>query len=186
MAEEAALDPAVEQEDHERPEPIKAEGETPLDRLRRRRREMENERPPLKLEIPGYEGLLRAVYRALQWDELKAIGTKFAGSHAHRLELLVHSETLVQACQGFELRDGDRWVALETTAPDLEGGPVNYADKRLAVAVGVEDKIGKGKPRDILRAVFKDDVLVSDHHDDYTNWRRKAIRGGDEDFTPGS
>src|SRR4051812_42606756 len=72
-----------------------------LDRLKEKRRKVNEKREPLKLQIPEYGDELVAAYRVLEFEELKKLndkGREMAAANDPRAELKITCDTIAAAC----------------------------------------------------------------------------------------
>lgn len=126
--------------------------ETPLDRLRARRRAL-GEKKTIDLEVPGYDGELVVRFRWVAYEELAKAGRRLqAMKDTAARDVFAACDTLALACEDVLMNvDGE----LKTVAED--GEPVRFGDDRLGVALGFEPS---PKVRQNVRAVFENDYAV--------------------------
>lgn len=123
-----------------------------LTQLRELRTELQQERH-IDLDVPGYKGVLRARYRPLSYERLRAIterSQKTTGTAAGK-ELALAADALVEACEAMLVRQDDgSYEPLED-----DGIPVRY-DHRLASALNISNPEGDGQtePRMVLYETF--------------------------------
>jgi hypothetical protein len=130
------------------------------------------------LEVPGFEGILAATYRALSWKEMRSIGLRHERLSDEALqELYVAADTLILACED----------VLEV----LDGGERRSLGKRwgtaLAQHLGVELP-ENANPRTALFALFSRDTDVMTHYSSLVLWQERVTEKVDEtvveDFAP--
>src|SRR5438093_471439 len=111
-----------------------------LAQLRELRTQLQQERH-IDVDVPGYQGVLRARYRPLSYERLRAIAErtrKAPGTEAGR-ELALAAESLIAACEVMLVRQNDG-----SYEPLEHGGtPVRY-DEHLAEALAVTNPEGDG------------------------------------------
>jgi hypothetical protein len=122
-------------------------------------------------DIQGYDGMLVARYRILTFDEARAIGDKNRrGQNNPRFLLYAMVDTLTEACEELLYRDAEgKLIPLDQTKP------VRY-DRRLSEELG----LGGENSRQILLALFSNDVAVMAHHEEVQEWMKSGRREDDE------
>lgn len=132
-----------------------------------------DQREPLELAIPRFEGDLVALYEPIEWKIVNQIIHRIEKSKDEMAELYAAADLLARACADFKVRVDDNLVSISEVADDLEDGtPVRY-DQNLAKALGIEDQIpSQHKGRQTVLAVFKNDFAVVSHQNQVVEWLR--------------
>lgn len=155
--------------------------DTFLEQLREKRRRIATA-TDLKLEIPGFDGLLWAQYRRLEWDELKRIADKASKSKSPRKELLAHCDTLIAACEGILIQKDGKLEALNNAYPEFGDEPVVF-DERLGAALGFEiDKTSPARSA-VLKAFGGNGVAVTAQQVELVQWIESSRSDDDQDFS---
>lgn len=156
------------------------EGRVLLEEVRKRRRELESEREPMELDIPGYEGLVVAKYQPVPFEELKKIADKVEKLQRKknpRAELFGMMDTLIWANVSLHIRD--RNGALQNLDPD-DPSVVTYGSlERLQPLLELPFE-----PKSARQAVFllfvKNELAIAQHHNEYTTWLGDASKDDQE------
>lgn len=152
---------------------------SPIEYLRRRRKEIGEDRT-LDLDIPGYEGILVCRYQRLDWDELKKITDKASKSKNPRRELIAHCDVLIKACQQFMIRKDGQLEPINNAYPEVGEEPVRY-DQRLAAIFDISLSAGQGA-RTVVLALFNNDVAVTAHQGELVEWLSTSNAEDDAGF----
>lgn len=135
---------------------------TEFSRLRELRQKLTETRE-LELEIPGYQGELVAVYRVLDWEEVRKImrrvESKKGRSENDRRELYAQIDTLIAACNEIKYRASNGQLASFATHPRW--------DQALAEILDIRDAT---TARAIVMATFNNDMAIMAHHGELYNW----------------
>ncbi len=161
------------------PEPRTSGGASALSELRKKREAIGQERR-LKLEIPGYDGELVAVYKPIEWDRLKKVADKAEKSGAHRKELNAQADTIALACVTILGRkEGtDEMVPMHELYPAEFGDSPAVYDSRLAKALGFEADTA----RQCVLRLFNNDLAVTAHQNELGEWMQSSRIEDDESF----
>lgn len=147
-----------------------------LSTLKAKREAIARERH-VDLDIPGYGGLLVVRCHPVGWEKLKEIGTAAEKDRHPKKELFAQANTLIAATDQLFIRDGGK-----LKSPDPDGSVVRW-DPKLAELL---DLGTMNRARDILLAVFNNDVAVSLLHADFSEWNAVVNPEVDEDFSGNS
>ena len=147
--------------------------------LREKYKNLQNQEGHYDCEIPGYNGILVARYKTVEWSLLKKLAKKVEKSRDDRKELYAHADTLVRACDEIYGKDKDgKLIPLYKVFPGLEEGvPVKY-DHQLVQAFGLTAK----SARDTLLQLFNNDIAVTAHHNEVAEWMQDTSPEESEDF----
>ena len=164
-----------------------ANGNSPLSRLRARRRELadanESGSRVVEFPIPGYSNELWVQFRYTPdlWDRIKKIGERAVKSRHPRKELNAQADTLITCCSNVLVSEdgGQNFEPL-----DPSGEEVGF-DLRLAALLGIENPHPE-RPltaREIVFHVFENDLAVSAMSNRVSEWTGEADAELDEDFS---
>lgn len=148
-----------------------------MERLRSRREAIGDPRRRKDIDLPGYNGLLFARYQVIPggWDRVKQIQEAAERSTNPRALLYSHCTVIAACCVGLYTREDGR------EAP-LGGGPepLTFADTQ-EVAAYFDFPMPK-KTRGVVLGVFNNDIAVSAHQDELSEWIKNASSEDDEEF----
>jgi hypothetical protein len=141
-------------------------GQSGIDALKKRREGNLKNRTE-EFDVPGYDGMLVAKYRILTFDEARAIGDRNKrGQSSPRFVLNAMVDTLVEACEELMYRRPDgKLVPLDAEKP------VRY-DNRLSEWLD----LGADNARQIVFALFSNDVAIMGHHEKVSEWMQTGRR----------
>jgi hypothetical protein len=154
------------------------EPNSPLARLREIREEFQADND-VELELPGYRGELLGVYKPLPWEMIRQIALRAERNRrAPDIEVTVAADGLLNACVGFVYRDQDG-----TKKPLTYGGQeITGYNTLLRDALTLTDKHGI-KPetaREIVRAMFPDDMALVSHYGALMDWQAERDESDEE------
>lgn len=158
--------------------------------LRDQRQKLGKNRKPLVLEIPGYDGMLAARYKMVDWETAKNIGEKTLKSKHPRKELLAQCSLILFACDEILMKDVDgdgklkpfRDLTLpEAVTPEIGEEGVDWNSDVLDLVFGLDPKPNTSRER-VLR-IFNNDLAVAAHHQELTEWLQGDTVEDDEAFT---
>lgn len=177
-----------EQDDAPRASVPAGEADSVMNRLRKRRAELRADHH-LDAAIPGYDGELVARYRPLEWATFRAMAKKVELSKSDRAELLAHADTLIKACDSIWIKDpddprSDPKTGLRPVDEDPESPPVKY-DDRLADYLGfaINNEAKTGPARQVLFGTFNNDLAVTAHYNEVTDWMNDVTQTVDNEFS---
>jgi hypothetical protein len=159
-------------------EQLAAEAGSPLDRIKAIREEFQAEHE-VALELPGYRGELLGRYKPLPWEMIKAIAHRVERMRrAPDIEVTVAADGLLNACIGFYYRDtnGNR------SPLTLNGVEITGYNTSLRDALALTDKNGI-KPetaREIVKAMFPDDMALVSHYGALMDWQAERDESDEE------
>jgi hypothetical protein len=152
-----------------------------LDRLKKKREQVNQEREPLKLQIPEYGDELVAAYRVLNFEELNKLlerGEAMTAQGDPRAKFKVSCDTIAAACVGFyTLDENGEEIPLNEIDESLGEEPITYKDK-LAEALGVETR----KVRELIEEIFPTDLSIMAHLGEISRWMESNRESDDADF----
>lgn len=126
----------------------------------------------IDLDVPGWEGVLRARYRPVDWREMRRIGARVNRDRSNvddfTRELYVAADTIVAACEEVLKPNGAGWK-----------GTGQRWSAELAHALGIEDP---QTPRQAIFALFGSDRLVARHFAELNAWMEGENREVDHEL----
>lgn len=144
-----------------------------LGKLRQRREQLSQDREPLELPIPGYNGDLVAKYRVLPWQEIRLAAEKADRDKSPLSELMAACDMLIKSCVGMYVQGNDGLEPIDADA----AAPVGY-DARLAGLLGYEAETA----REVIRRLFNNDLALAAHHADVAEWWQSTGQEDEERF----
>jgi hypothetical protein len=153
-----------------RPEPTQAG--SLADRARQRRESIRKQNTE-RFTVPGYDGIIEAEYRLLDW---KRIG-KVQAAHD---QLRRRDEDLAVLYSAADLLIAANVDIVDLTGPDPKSLGLTWGPA-LARELGVEDLPDNCTPRQALLAILVVDSRVIDHFRDYERWQQGHAPRTDEE-----
>jgi hypothetical protein len=154
------------------------EAGSPLDRLKTIRQEFQAEHE-VALELPGYRGELLGRYTPLPWEMIKQIAHRVERMRrAPDIEVTVAADGLLNACIGFYYRDRDgNRAPLTHNGVEITGyGPT----LRDALALVDKNGIKPESSREIVKAMFPDDMALVAHYGALMDWQAERNEEDEE------
>jgi hypothetical protein len=145
-----------------------------IERLRELRRGITENRT-IELDIPGYNGLLVARYRLLDWKTVRGIVKRLENKQSQsEAEMLSQMDTIASACVELLLRkEDDSLIGMDDSY-----GPVRY-DKHLCELL---DLPVPSTAREAIVSVFVSDMAIVGHHAKLLTWMQGEQEDVDEEF----
>lgn len=134
-----------------------------IDQLRARRTAIANETTK-DFDVPGYEGLLKATYRRMGFDEVMKIARRVANTNKPREELNAQIDFLVRAVTSIDAADGRHIADGYTT--------------ELAAFFGLETQ----RARECVQHVFGHELAIAVHQAEVMRWMQSGESEVAEDF----
>jgi len=154
-----------------------------LSDLRKKRDSLGEQREPLQLDIPGYDGELVVEYKYVPFKEMRARSQAIMRQKASAdRDIGAACDTLVLCCQAIYMRVQDRLVNIAATDPEI---PTTYGDERLAEALGFTINLQNkdhGPARQGVLETFRNEYTIFDQAAKVTRWLQNTHRTIDEEF----
>jgi len=155
------------------------ETESLIGQLREQRKKIGSKKH-VDLPVPGYEMPELVVrYKRLDWDEVKKIAQTAEESRHPQAELMGQIDLIIRSTDQILIRHDGKVAPLSSAFPEIGEEPVGW-DKRLlqALAPELEVKTARG----VVRAIFSNDLAITDLHLDLWRWMKASNQEADEDF----
>jgi hypothetical protein len=134
-----------------------------MDQLRARRTAIAND-TKTTFDVPGYDGLLKATYKRMEYADVMQIVRRVAGNDKSKDVLGAHADLLIRACTSLDAVDG-------THVSD------GY-DMTLAKFFGYNTE----RAREVITYMFANDLAMAAHSNQVLAWMHASQPEITEDF----
>ena len=134
-----------------------------MDQLRARRTAIAND-TKTTLDVPGYDGLLQATYKRMEYGEVMQIVRRVANTDKSKEVLGAHADLLIRACVSMDAVDGTH----------LSDG----YDIHLAKFFGYDTD----RARDVVTYMFANELAMAAHSNQVLAWMQSSQPEISEEF----
>ena len=141
-----------------------AEQQSFMDQLRARRTAIANDTTKV-FSVPGYDNLLQATYKRMEYKDVMQIVRRVAGPDNKTQEVLnAHADLIIRACTSLDAADGTHIA--------------DGYDITLAGFFGYDTE----RAREIVTYVFANDLAMAAHSNQVLSWMQSSQPEITEDF----
>lgn len=162
MATDTQNDPPGEGMEEVRPQVPDVE-QSYIDKLRARRTAIANEKTKV-FDLPGYDGLLKATYKRLGYEEVMKIVRRVARTDDAQVELGATIDFLIRSCVSIDGHDGTH------ISDGFNMGLAEFFDFHTE------------RMRDVVQHVIPNDLAITAHQMTVLRWMQSGEEAVMEDF----